>query len=130
MVNEPVVAIEKFAMTVTEHAAVKIQSILQERGVPDHGLRVFVSGGGCSGLQFGMALESQAQDQDQVIQVNGLKLYVDATSAEYLDAATIDYQEGPMASGFRIDAPHAVASSCGCGSNDASSGCGCGGGCN
>jgi iron-sulfur cluster assembly protein len=113
---------EKFALTLTDMAATKIQNILHERGVPEHGLRVFASGGGCSGLQFGMALESQAQDMDQVVQVNGLKLYVDATSAEYLNDATIDYQDGPMNSGFRIDAPNA-ASSCGCGDSS----CGCGG---
>ena len=120
---------EKFVLTLTDVAAAKIQAILQARGVPNHGLRVFVSGGGCSGLQFGMALESQAQDMDQIVQVGGLKLYVDATSAEYLNEATIDYQDGPVNSGFRIDAPNAT-SSCGCGTSSASNGCGCGGDCN
>jgi iron-sulfur cluster assembly protein len=120
---------EKFVLTLTDVAAAKIQAILQARGVPDHGLRVFISGGGCSGLQFGMALESQAQDMDQIVDVSGLKLYVDATSAEYLNEATIDYQDSPTGSGFRVDAPNA-APACGCGTSSASDGCGCSGGCN
>ena len=78
-----------FMLTLTDMAAVKIQAILKERNVPDHGLRVFVAGGGCSGIQYGMALESQAQDTDTVIESSGLKLYVDPTSAEYLHAPSL-----------------------------------------
>jgi iron-sulfur cluster assembly protein len=113
---------QAFVLNLTDEASAKIQSILKERNVPNHGLRVFVAGGGCSGLQYGMALESQAQDTDQVLQVAGVKLFVDPTSAEYLDGATIDYQDDPMNSGFRIENPNA-APTCGCGSS--SDGCGC-----
>jgi iron-sulfur cluster assembly protein len=116
--------VQEFVLNLTEVAAVKIQNILHERGVPNHGLRVFVSGGGCSGMQYGMALESQGREMDQVIQVRGIKLYVDPASAEYLRGATIDYQDGLASSGFRIDAPNAV-SACGCGGGDSSGGCGC-----
>jgi iron-sulfur cluster assembly accessory protein len=85
---------------------------------------VFVTGGGCSGLQYGMAIESEERESDQVIRVSGVTLYVDPASAEYLAGATIDYEESLMSSGFRIDAPNAV-STCGCGGGNSSGGCGC-----
>lgn len=133
--SEPVVEMsEKFVLNLTDLAVTKIQSILKERGVPNHGLRVFVAGGGCSGLQYGMAIESLAQRDDQVIEVSGIKLYVDPMSAEYLHGATIDYQDNLMSGGFRIENPNAL-STCRCGqsfrtnttgeSSKSSSGCGC-----
>jgi iron-sulfur cluster assembly accessory protein len=127
------VASEEFVLSLTDVAAVKIQNILKERNAPEHGLRVFVAGGGCSGMQYGMALESQASDMDQVIEVNGIRLYVDPASAEYLHGATIDYEDNLMSGGFRISNPNA-ASTCKCGqsfrtsnsgSSRSSSGCGC-----
>jgi len=126
VMSDPVVEmpVKEFVLNLTDVAAGKIQSILQERSVPDHGLRVFVTGGGCSGLQYGMAIESEEHESDQVIHVSGVTLYVDPASAEYLAGATIDYEESLMSSGFRIDAPNAV-STCGCGGGDSSGGCGC-----
>ena len=126
VMSDPVVEIpvKELALNLTDVAAGKIQSILQERSVPNHGLRVFVTGGGCSGLQYGMAIESEEHESDQVIHVSGVTLYVDPASAEYLAGATIDYEESLMSSGFRIDAPNAV-STCGCGGGDSSGGCGC-----
>jgi iron-sulfur cluster assembly accessory protein len=126
VMSDPVVEmpVKEFVLTLTDVAAGKIQSILQERSVPNHGLRVFVTGGGCSGLQYGMAIESEERERDQVIHVSGVKLYVDPASAEYLAGATIDYEESLMSSGFRIDAPNAV-STCGCGGGNSSGGCGC-----
>jgi len=111
-----------FMLTLTDVAVVKIQAILKERNVPNHGLRVFVAGVGCSGLQYGMALESQAHDKDTVVESNGLKLFVDPTSAEYLDGATIDYENNPMGGGFRIENPN-VANTCGCGQQSGCEGC-------
>ena len=111
-----------FRLTLTDMATVKIQAILQERNVPDYGLRVFVASGGCSGIQYGLALESQAQDTDTVVESNGLKLYVDPTSAEYLHGAIIDYENSPMGSGFRIENPN-VANVCGCGEQSGCDGC-------
>jgi len=126
VMSDPVVEmpVKEFVLNLTDVAAGKIQSILQERSVPDHGLRVFVTGGGCSGLQYGMAIESEEHESDQVIHVSGVTLYVDPASAEYLAGATIDYEESLMSSGFRIDAPNAV-STCGCGGGNSSGGCGC-----
>jgi len=120
VMSEPVIETTgEFVLNMTDGAVAKVQDILKERGVPDHGLRVFVAGGGCSGLQYGMALEAQAQDMDQILEVSGVKLFVDATSAEYLDGATIDYEDNPMSSGFRIENPKAT-STCACGGE-----CGC-----
>ena len=137
VVSEPIVempvAPEEFVLNLTDVAAAKIQNILKERNVPEHGLRVFVAGGGCSGMQYGMALESQASDMDEVIEVGGIKLYVDPASAEYLHGATIDYEDNLMSGGFRISNPNA-ASTCKCGqsfrtsksgASKSSGGCGC-----
>jgi iron-sulfur cluster assembly protein len=131
--EEPTIA-ETFMLTLTDIAAGKVKSILNERGVPDYGLRVFVAGGGCSGMQYGMALESEARDFDEIVQVSGVKLFVDPESAEFLHGATIDYEDNLMSGGFRIENPNAL-STCRCGqsfrtpgssgSSKASGSCGC-----
>ena len=122
------------AVTLTPLAAEKLGNILQEKNLPDHGLRVFVAGGGCSGLQYGMAFEAEARDMDTIIEAQGMKVYIDPVSLEYLYGSTIDYVDGLMGAGFRIDNPNATAT-CGCGSSfrtkssgeaPASEGCGCG----
>lgn len=102
-------------VTVTETASQTISSLLQQRNIPNHVLRVFVSGGGCSGMQYGMAFEETPRDSDQVIEAaNGVRLVIDPTSVMYLQGATIDFVDSLMGGGFRIDNPNAV-SSCGCG---------------
>jgi iron-sulfur cluster assembly accessory protein len=98
----------------TETAARVVQDLLQQKNVPEHGLRIFVSGGGCSGLQYGMALEAEARPYDHVVENHGVKMFVDPTSMMYLSSATIDYEDSLMGGGFRVDNPHAV-STCGCG---------------
>jgi iron-sulfur cluster assembly accessory protein len=132
---EPIEVIEVVpAVTLTATAADKLQKILLEKNLPDHGLRVFVAGGGCSGLQYGMAFEAEARDMDTIVNAHGLKVYVDPVSLEYLSGATIDYVDGLMGAGFRIENPNAVAA-CGCGSSfrtkssgeaPAGGSCGCG----
>src|SRR5690606_3572841 len=92
-----------------------IRSLLEQRNIPGYALRVFVSGGGCSGLQYGMAFEEQPRDYDAVVDASdGVRLIVDPTSLMYLEGSTIDYVDSLMGGGFRIDNPNAV-SSCGCG---------------
>jgi iron-sulfur cluster assembly accessory protein len=119
-------------LTVTSTASAKIRELLQARNIPGHALRVFVSGGGCSGMQYGMAFEEKAQDFDTEVEVDGVRLIVDPTSLMYIGGATIDFVDSLMGGGFRIDNPNAV-SSCGCGHSfrtsgqaSASSGGGCG----
>jgi iron-sulfur cluster assembly accessory protein len=103
-------------INVTDSALAVVRKLLVEKNVPDYGLRVFVSGGGCSGLQYGMALEAEARAYDSVIEKDGVKVFIDPTSAMYLANATIDYEDSIMGGGFKIDNPNAV-SSCGCGTS-------------
>jgi iron-sulfur cluster assembly protein len=101
-------------LTVTPAAVQVIRNLLQQREIPNHVLRVFVSGGGCSGMQYGMAFEAAPRDFDNVVEVDGVRLIVDPTSLMYLKGATVDFVDSLMGGGFRIDNPNAV-SSCGCG---------------
>jgi iron-sulfur cluster assembly protein len=101
---------------ITDAAVKTVRELLVQKNVPDYGLRVFVSGGGCSGMQYGMALEAEARPYDHVIEQDDIKIFVDPTSMMYLNNATIDYEESLMGGGFKIDNPNAV-SSCGCGSS-------------
>ncbi len=118
-------------LSVTPSAVGVIRNLLQQRNIPNHSLRVFVSGGGCSGMQYGMAFEETAKEFDKVVSVDGVSLLIDSTSLMYLQGATIDYVDSLMGGGFRIDNPNAV-SSCGCGSSfrtgnsegESSGGCG------
>jgi iron-sulfur cluster assembly protein len=105
---------EVAALSVTPVAAHKIRELLVEREIPDHALRVFVAGGGCSGMQYGMAFESNIQEYDTLMEQDGVKLVIDATSLMYMQGAVIDFVDSLMGGGFRIDNPMAV-SSCGCG---------------
>lgn len=102
-------------IAVTEAAATKLREVMATKGLPEGaGLRVFVSGGGCSGLQYGMAFESEGESDDQVFESGGVTVYVDPISIEYLQGANIDYVDSLMGGGFKIENPNAV-SSCGCG---------------
>lgn len=121
-------------LIVTPGAVNKIRELLAARNLEGYALRVFVSGGGCSGLQYGMAFEQSADEYDTRVEADGISLLVDPTSLQYLRGATIDFVEDLMSGGFRIDNPNAV-SSCGCGHSFRTSGssaasdggsCGCG----
>jgi iron-sulfur cluster assembly accessory protein len=129
----------KTLVHVTEAAATVVRNLLNEKNIPDHALRIFVTGGGCSGMQYGMQFESEPRLGDTVIEATGgVKVVIDPQSAVYLSGAQIDYVDSLMGGGFRIDNPTAV-TSCGCGhsfrpagSESASAaparggGCGCG----
>ncbi len=103
-------------INVTDAALAVVRKLLVEKNVPDYGLRVFVAGGGCSGLQYGMALEAEARPYDNVVERDGVKVFIDPTSMMYLTNATIDYEDSIMGGGFKIDNPNAV-STCGCGTS-------------
>ena len=129
MIEEAQVVTEtEQAITLSEVAIHKLQTILIEKSLANHGLRVFVAGSGCSGVQYGMAFESEARDQDTVMDARGLRVYVDPVSLEYLNGASIDYVEGPAGGGFRIENPNAVGG-CNCGSSSqiegSDAGCAC-----
>ena len=129
---------ETLTVTLTPAAADAIRDLMAKRNLEGYALRVFVSGGGCSGFQYGMALEANIREQDLKWEHHGVSVVVDEVSIDYLNGATIDYiDDNLMGTGFKIENPNAL-SSCGCGSSfkskegDASaeaSGCGSGCGC-
>jgi iron-sulfur cluster assembly protein len=110
------VTTDEAIITVTPSAVAIIKNLLTQRDIPDHALRVFVAGGGCSGLSYGMAFENNFQEFDTLVSVEGVKVVIDPTSMMYLQGSTIDYVDSLMGGGFRIENPNAV-SSCGCGSS-------------
>ena len=100
----------------TDSAAAKVADLIAEEGNPDLKLRVFVQGGGCSGFQYGFTFDEIANEDDTVMQKNGVSLLIDAMSYQYLVGAEIDYTEGLEGSQFVIKNPNAT-STCGCGSS-------------
>jgi len=100
---------------VTEAAARQLGALLVEKDAPGKGLRVFVERGGCAGLQYGMTLDD-ANEEDAVIEQDGVKVLVDAESANFLRGATLDYADDLAGTGFRLSNPNA-ARSCGCGTS-------------
>ena len=102
------------SIQLTEAAADTVRNLLIQKEVPDYGLRIFVSGGGCSGMQYGMALDAGAGENDMVFEDSGVKIFVDSISMMYLSGSVVDYEDSLMGGGFRVDNPNA-ASSCGCG---------------
>jgi iron-sulfur cluster assembly accessory protein len=124
--------IETSILSMTPTAAGKVQELLTQENDPSLGLRIFVAGGGCSGLQYGMTLDEE-QDGDTVIMQEGFKVLVDEMSVGYITGSEVDYVDSLMGAGFTVNNPNAV-SSCGCGHSfktadggggDARS-CGCG----
>ena len=103
-------------ISVTEPAAVKARQLLQEKGVEDGALRLFVVSGGCSGHQYGMALATDPEDGDYVVEHAGVRFLIDAESAPLLTGARVDYVDDVMKQGFSIHNPNA-ARSCACGSS-------------
>ena len=101
-------------ITLTDLASGQLQSLLQQKETPDHGLRIFVQGGGCAGWQYGMRYEDREREGDTIVEIQGVRLFVDSFSAGFLEGATIDYQDTPRGSGFRVNNPNAVAY-CACG---------------
>jgi iron-sulfur cluster assembly accessory protein len=101
-------------LTMTDKAKGKVKEILEGQPEPYAGLRVQVVGGGCSGFQYHMGFEKQANTGDEVIDLSGFKMFVDRGSLIYLDGTEIDYIEGLTASGFKFNNPN-VKTTCGCG---------------
>ena len=100
----------------TDSAAEKVRQLIEEEGNDNLKLRVFVQGGGCSGLQYGFEFDELAQDGDTMIENLGVTLLVDPMSFQYLSGAEIDYREGLDGAQFVIRNPNAT-TTCGCGSS-------------
>lgn len=100
----------------TDSAANKVKELIAEEGNPGLKLRVFVTGGGCSGFQYGFTFDEEVADDDTTMEKNGVTLLIDPMSYQYLVGAEIDYTEGLEGSQFVIRNPNAT-STCGCGSS-------------
>lgn len=110
-------AVEQAAPLIfTDSAAAKVKELIDEEGNSALKLRVFVTGGGCSGFQYGFTFDEESSEDDTIMQKNGVTLLVDPMSFQYLVGAEIDYTEGLEGAQFVIKNPNAT-STCGCGSS-------------
>jgi iron-sulfur cluster assembly protein len=116
-------------ITLTERAATELKDLMKSQERNEATLRVWVAGGGCSGLQYGMALDDNSPEADDVVfDQDGIKIVIDQMSLQYMDGASVDYLDDNLGGGFKIENPNAVGS-CGCGSSfqtEESQGGGCG----
>ena len=113
-------------ITLSTAASEAVKNILSERNLEGYALRVYVAGGGCCGVSFGMALDNNIRDVDMTIEANGVKVLVDEVSIDYLRGATIDFVNDPVrGAGFAVDSPSAKGHEHAHGEG----GCGCGGSC-
>ena len=103
-------------ITVTEQAVAKLQDILAEESNPALKLRVFVQGGGCSGMSYGFTLDETQNEDDWKLEISGVTVLVDSMSGGYLQGAEIDYKEDTYGAAFSIKNPGAK-TTCGCGSS-------------
>jgi len=123
--------IETSLITMTPTAAEKVRELLKQENDPGLALRIFVAGGGCSGLQYGMTLDEE-QEGDTVVSHSDFRVLVDEMSLGYITGSEVDYVDSLMGAGFTVNNPNAV-SSCGCGHSFKTAGgggdarsCGCG----
>ncbi len=101
-------------VSISPKAAQKVGEFMKQEGKDNLFLRVYVSGGGCSGLSYGMGFEEKSEEDDHIIEQNGVKVLIDGYSQRYLKGANIDYIESLMGAGFKINNPN-VTKSCSCG---------------
>ena len=100
----------------SDNAVKKVKELIEEEGTPDLKLRVFVSGGGCSGMQYGFTFEESINEDDTKVEKDNVMLLIDPMSLQYLTGAEIDYQDNVQGSQFVIKNPNAT-TTCGCGSS-------------
>jgi iron-sulfur cluster assembly accessory protein len=110
--NQQVVT-ETDVISVTPVAAEKVRELITQENDPTLGLRIFVAGGGCSGLQYGMTLDEE-QEGDTLIAMGDFKIFIDEMSIQYISGSEVDYVDSLMGAGFTVNNPNAV-STCGCG---------------
>ena len=103
-------------VTMAPGAIAKIKELMAEENTPNLKLRMFVSGGGCSGMQYGFTFEEEANEDDFNLEFDGVTLLIDSMSSQYLHGAEVDYTESLQGSQFSIKNPNAQ-TTCGCGSS-------------
>ena len=107
---------QPIVLSLTDAAAVKLQELTKDEPNPEIGLRVYVYSGGCSGYRYGMMLEDAPTTDDNVLNANGVRVYIDNNSVPLIQGSEIDYVDTLMGAGFTVNNPNAV-SGCGCGSS-------------
>jgi iron-sulfur cluster assembly protein len=118
--------LEVQTISLTPAASQAVQNILTERKLEGYALRVYVAGGGCCGVNFGMALDNNFRDVDRTFEADGVRVVVDEVSMEYLRGATIDFVNDPQhGQGFAVNSPNAKGQS----HEHGEGGCACGGSC-
>ena len=100
----------------TTRAAAKVKALRDDEGNPDLKLRVYITGGGCAGFSYGFMFDADVNEDDTVVEIDGVSLLVDAMSVQYLQGSEVDYDQGLMGSRFVVANPNA-ATTCGCGSS-------------
>lgn len=124
--TKTITQIDTTAITLSTAASDAVRNILAERNLEGYALRVYVAGGGCCGVNFGMALDNNFRDSDTTFETNGVKVVVDEVSIDHLRGATIDFVNDPVrGAGFAVDNPNAKEH----GHEHGEGGCGCGGSC-
>ncbi|HSV72394.1 MAG TPA: iron-sulfur cluster assembly accessory protein [Chthonomonadales bacterium] len=106
-------------ITLSERAAQEVLTILKDQGLEGAALRLYVAGGGCSGLQYGMTIAEEVEDGDQEFLQHEVRILIDQASLRYVSGSSIDWVDGPEGGGFRIDNPNSVRGS-GCGPSSGS----------
>lgn len=107
---------EQLPLSFSETAALRVKTLIAEEENPDLKLRVYITGGGCSGFQYGFTFDENVNDGDMTIVKQGVTLVVDPMSLQYLIGGTVDYTEGLEGSRFFVDNPNAT-TTCGCGAS-------------
>ena len=108
--------VEPVSMTFSDAAASKVKKLIAEEDKQNLNLRVFVTGGGCSGFEYGFTFDEDVEDDDTRIEKDGVALLIDALSYQYLAGATVDYREDLQGSRFVVENPNAI-TTCGCGNS-------------
>jgi iron-sulfur cluster assembly accessory protein len=110
-------AAKECPISLTDRAAQDVKDLLEQQGDPtDVALRIYVAGGGCSGLQYGMALDENVEEGDEFFTDKDVRIVIDPMSLRYITGSVVDYVTTPMGGGFKVENPNATRS-CGCGSS-------------
>ncbi|NOZ77405.1 MAG: iron-sulfur cluster assembly accessory protein [Euryarchaeota archaeon] len=105
-------------ITITDKAAAEILNVFKEQEKEDHMLRIFIAGMGCSGPAYGLALEKEPKEEDEVLEANGIKVVMDKQLGAYMDGAVVDFIDNDGQTGFTITNPNIQANACSsCGSS-------------
>ncbi len=103
-------------ITLTPAAIQAVKELLEKKNLTGHALRIFISGGGCSGFQYGMAFEGRLRPEDTIFEMDGIKVVVDEMSITYLNGSKVDYVDDPLGAGFKIENPNTIGG-CNCGNS-------------